>query len=550
VEKYIKVSQSPSFSLHTYEGRPRVGVALEKTSDAKAQADWLERIDRIDPRVVSWIKKSSLDHDKYTYVIVVPLGADESWEETVNGDAFERKWLRPENKEWGHKTFETQAKAYQHHRNTDPEQGYGDLPLTLFNDDMDRVEGIWRLDHAKAREVGAYPVIDAFRGGREVSISMGCRVPHDVCSVCGNKAKNPTEYCRHPMDPGFGHVYPDTGIKVRVTNPWPGFFDLSNVRINAAPEAHPLGWVFPELEAVLKSMTTKSSSARIIVPSSYLAAAYRGTPGYGLSKTSSMRVSGVKLADMIKIVPDVQKRVIGPLQASEKGIPEEELEKAASACHDSPMSLLSNLAGLGIVLRPNEFRQSMLRQSALPLAAWPSIEEEHIREGFEAPSGPKCQFLDTSAVSPWGVDKCRHLVRDRSILFPHLGARISRMLDSPPTPKVTIQVSTDDPRIGRLYGKYLKEMAFHMARMVREMIAKVPQVADDLHGDTSDLQLATRPLGGTGTLKRSELCAQAVLPSAYLFAHAGSSRGILESIEALNTPATAHLFGGMYGAQE
>jgi hypothetical protein len=28
-------------------------------------------------------------------------------------------------------------------------------------------------------------------------VSMGCRIQHSVCSICGNKAKTKFEYCDH-----------------------------------------------------------------------------------------------------------------------------------------------------------------------------------------------------------------------------------------------------------------------------------------------------------------------------------------------------------------
>jgi len=153
----------------------RIGVPLEKMSgDRAGQLDWLQAMKHLEPRVVDWISRHPLDFGRYVYVAVIPLGADESWEQTSNGDAFERKWLRPENKEWGHKSFEEYAHAFLNHRNKDPRQGFGDVPFTCYSDEMDRVEGIWRLDKQKAREVAAHHATSRIEREGAAQISMGC----------------------------------------------------------------------------------------------------------------------------------------------------------------------------------------------------------------------------------------------------------------------------------------------------------------------------------------------------------------------------------------
>jgi len=181
----------PSLPIDPWDRVRRSAVALEKRSDAfSGQLDFLEKLGRIDPRVRGWLLRNPPDFARNAYVIVVPLGADESWEETINGDAFLREDLRPEDPEWGHKSFETYGKAFRHHQNSDPERAFGDIPFTVYNDEMDRVEGIWRLDRKRARDLGASDVIERAEGKGPLALSMGCKVAADCCSLCGNMAKS------------------------------------------------------------------------------------------------------------------------------------------------------------------------------------------------------------------------------------------------------------------------------------------------------------------------------------------------------------------------
>jgi len=55
-----------------------------------------------------------------------------------------------------------------------------------------------------------------------------CRVKFDVCSLCGNHASKPHEYCEH-IKYHKGEIFPD-GKQAYMINPNPTFFDISIVR--------------------------------------------------------------------------------------------------------------------------------------------------------------------------------------------------------------------------------------------------------------------------------------------------------------------------------
>jgi len=547
MDKYIKVSEA-GHALVNLQGAHRIGMALEKTSEVlDNQADWMHHTNSIDPRIVDWIKTyEDFDHDKYTYVMVVPLGADESWEETINGDAFEREHLSVTHKRYGHKTFETDGGAYMHHRNSDPRKSFGDFPLMVFNDRMDRCEGIWRLDNEKAQgTAGAPGLIENYRSGRDAPVSMGCRVPHDRCSVCGNEAKDPSEYCKHPHTPGFGSIMPGTGVKVRVFNPFPLFFDLSGVGLNAAPEATPLGVLFPELMAYIKSMSKTSGAlnSRIVVPSAYVASYHQGRPS-GMGKFSGL--APVKISDMIKNVPLLEAQVISPLIEDEEPIPGETLDKMASAC-GSHKGVLSNLGALGIALSPAEF--SRLALGAEPEGDMPSMLIDQIQQGF---SQGGMEFTTPDALRGYMLEMAKDLIPGRSILYPHMARRAMAVKDRPKRPTVTVKLTVEGvPGMERAYGAYIRELSTRMQELVLEVLSQFPGLGHDLTGGDSRPSAVLRFGSGSG-VKTSELCAQALLPSAYLLSKAsslGRVNMLMQSIDALNTPQVSYLFGGVYGDQ-
>lgn len=52
-----------------------------------------------------------------------------------------------------------------------------------------------------------------------------CKIPYDVCTICGNKAPTRKEYCDH-LKYEMGRIYPD-GKQAAALNPSPRFFDSS-----------------------------------------------------------------------------------------------------------------------------------------------------------------------------------------------------------------------------------------------------------------------------------------------------------------------------------
>lgn len=156
-----------------------------------------------------------------TYALVNAMSAGEHYGSNRNGDFFPIEAL----KEY-HKTFEANGHVYKHHINKDSSKAIGRVTFSHFNPKMNRVELILELDDRKAA-----PVVDRLSKGELPAVSMGCKVPYDICSICGNRAKTLVQYCTH-LKQEMNNVYND-GRRVYAINTMPKFFDLSIVTIPA-----------------------------------------------------------------------------------------------------------------------------------------------------------------------------------------------------------------------------------------------------------------------------------------------------------------------------
>jgi hypothetical protein len=156
-----------------------------------------------------------------TYALVNALSAGEYYGSNRNGDYFPEAALQ-----LYHKTFEALAGIYKHHVNKDPRLSLGKVLFAHYNPTMHRVELIIELDNDRAEKI-----VNALDKGELPAVSMGCRVPYDVCSICGNRAKTRTLYCDH-LKYQMNNVLSD-GRKVYAVNTMPKFFDISIVTIPA-----------------------------------------------------------------------------------------------------------------------------------------------------------------------------------------------------------------------------------------------------------------------------------------------------------------------------
>jgi len=165
-------------------------------------------------------------------LLVHGLGSEESWGFNRNGDGFPEEMEVDGVKEatlvnddparnWGYHTFAKNAHTFRDHKNHDPKLSIGGkVVLAAWNPEMRRVELIIPVSERQAPDV-----VDAIDKNEKIAVSMGTKVPYDVCSICKNKAKHRGEYCKHARHE-MNRIYSD-GRKVGVHNPRPNFFDIS-----------------------------------------------------------------------------------------------------------------------------------------------------------------------------------------------------------------------------------------------------------------------------------------------------------------------------------
>lgn len=210
--------------------------------------------------------------DGHIYTLVSAMGAGEYWGSNSNGDDFPEEPLVhcPEgwssmslsrqrtvgaNWEWGYPTFYN-AHAFQHHVNKDVKRAFGSVCYAMWDNHMKRVLLVIDVDRAAAQRMGAQGVVDRIENGEFPDVSMGCKVPFDICSICADWTRilpllgkpkqllaehrrkpirgisvTRDDYCQH-LRFEINKIYPD-GRKVRMLNMHPRFFDISFVFIGA-----------------------------------------------------------------------------------------------------------------------------------------------------------------------------------------------------------------------------------------------------------------------------------------------------------------------------
>lgn len=167
-------------------------------------------------------------------VHMIAIGATEDYGPNRNADGFTRDTCRKH-----HNTFEKFAKFYRDHANKNPAISYGVVKLAAYNEPMHRIELICALNASKEaaeRNGGllADKEMEKLARGDDIGVSMACKIPFDVCSGCGNKARTRAEYCDSSMckagglKHNLGRVL-DDGHILHADNPNPTFFDISHV---------------------------------------------------------------------------------------------------------------------------------------------------------------------------------------------------------------------------------------------------------------------------------------------------------------------------------
>jgi hypothetical protein len=166
---------------------------------------------------------------------MIAIGSTEAYGPNRNGDGFKEATCRKY-----HDTFVKHARWYRNHKNKDPKASYGLVKASMYNDKMKRVELIVALNGTKeaaSRNGGLLADKEMQKiasGDDNWGVSMACKVAYDVCSGCGNKARNRDEYCNEDKC-NYGGCrlnltkVAEDGHVLHVDNPNPTWFDISDV---------------------------------------------------------------------------------------------------------------------------------------------------------------------------------------------------------------------------------------------------------------------------------------------------------------------------------
>lgn len=169
------------------------------------------------------------------------IGAHEGYGFNRNGDGFDELTCK-----MCHPRFVKDAHYFANHKNKDPSKRYGSVKLSAYNDPMRRIELLLQGNGSKAAAdrngglVMKSATIGKLQRGEPVPFSMACKVAHDVCINCHNKAANRSLYCTEDTciskegRRGFGCASGLTkvasdGFMQGVLNPDAYFIDISEV---------------------------------------------------------------------------------------------------------------------------------------------------------------------------------------------------------------------------------------------------------------------------------------------------------------------------------
>jgi hypothetical protein len=506
--------------------------------DGLVKTAQLEITDNLHPRIQDFVKAfRPTPHG--IYILVNALGAGEYWGSNANGDFFPEKalvhapagWdeMSPEEMkqvgsswDYGFPTF-MNAHVFTHHQNKDPAKSIGDVVMAVWNPKMHRVELILYIDRAKCMEQNSMHVIERIEQGEYPDVSMGCKVPNDVCMICGNISKTRADYCECITDRstgGMNKVMPD-GRKVAVRNDKPRFFDISVVFIGA------------DKTAKVMAKLAENGSENCLGSVCYLKTAAGGPAGMGrlfpeeqivhvdpsirrkafgkqaeLEKTARQcpcerldcsnccvagvekyaeRIFGVKsaskkkLSEILKDIPagPFTKETLPKLESSEKDIPKDVLDIMGN------MGLgpaLSTPSMMGMVLKPHEFQRIILaRMGDSDMADRLDSEHKTLPEVDE--------HDDSLPIEPGMVDdrltellNLMGMMKDRSAASkPLIRRSLTILMATKPT-----RTAADEPvlkKIAALYNGYRRSL-IKKATVISSRLVSDPQLLSALYGDS------------------------------------------------------------------
>jgi hypothetical protein len=343
-----------------------------------------------------------------TQILLTALGAGEYWGNNVNGDYFPEESLAHEGPDYGYKTFETHAKVFRHHINRPDSESYGEVLLSVYNPVFHRVELVVTFNHSNA-----YDLAQRIDRGESIDFSMGCKVPYDVCNICGNKAPTRAQYCEH-LRYSMGRFIPSVGKVAYAINPKPKFFDISVVLIGA--------------DRIAKSLMKVASehSGVPILSSAYLAEKMAANKKATITK--EVPVSGPPSS---KDTVETLAKSIAQVKSMEAPLPKHVIEELSR--HPLKQSM-STMTMMGILPKPQEFQRIYLVSKGHTDLA-DKLDKMNVSFDPMSVDKPSQQShdevdLDSSNFREGIMKALLPFMAERSYAAPHLGKRLVIMIKS------------------------------------------------------------------------------------------------------------------------
>lgn len=358
----------------------------------------------IHPAIAKYIADAKKIPGK-SQLLIDAMGSGEWWGSNRNGDYFPEDQLSHPGRDYGYETFKHFAYPYRHHVNKDVAKAYGDrVILSAYHPSMHRVQLIVAVHDDRCQDL-----LSQVDNGDYPDVSMGCRVPYDQCSVCGNRAKNRSQYC-DDLKYRMNKTLPD-GRRVMAINWRPKFFDISFVLIGAEKASHVL-------------MKVASQQPGYGVSSAALGEKYYTRRGWWKGadfKEAAVQKRGTIDKEVPMEVTDVRKVIESApdVKSLERPIPPAILKTLAGF----PLSdIFSTLAFMGIDPKPEEFQKIVLIKAGheKTAAQWERQGAVFTENSAPIPSNASSYFtIDPEHVNEKIAYMMRPYLADRSC-FTHL----------------------------------------------------------------------------------------------------------------------------------
>lgn len=522
--------------------------------------------------------------DGVLYALVSALGAGEYWGSNSNGDYFSEEallhsppgWhelpydqqkLQGARWSWGYPTFYN-AHAFQHHVNKDPARAFGEVEYVMWDPFMKRVLLVIGFSRRRATEMGAIGVLDRIENGEYPDVSMGCRVPYDVCSICADWSritKNAKvdlaehkrrpitgmstvtrEYCQH-LTNELNRIYPD-GRQVKMLNIHPKFFDLSVVFIGADKTSKILAKLAAgqcpirhEAPMCKKGCTQcspdhaiasghvhdvwdreKAAMEKTAEEDALLKEAFgleefeedpadeRDVSNYFRKVRGSGPVPMHKRAEIVKrIRSNFSGKAIPALEATEPDIPKDVQDDMSRRLSDA----LSTAGGMGMVIKPREFQRMYIRAIGNPDLA-DDLDDRGLR--FRMGRPPADDFRLSGSIVPAILSALRPLLGGRSAFGRPLHKRTIVVIQCGGVPKREESAELDHPlldKVGSAYSAYRRDLIYKVAGLANTTLHENPWLLPHLTAGPGQGSFSGGIAKAGGSVLESMI---GMLPTAYL----------------------------------